>query len=88
MVLENICARKPLIICSYIYDQERGNMRFAVYNNVAYFIQSPKNIYKKIEYILTDENYADEVQSRFDNLKIDTDASKVAKLLLEHDFAR
>lgn len=88
MVLENICARKPLIICSYIYDQERGNMRFAVYNNVAYFIQSPKNIYKKIEYILTDENYADEVQSRFDNLKIDTDACKVAKLLLERDFAR
>lgn len=60
-------------------------MRFAVYNDVAYFVRSPKNIYKKIENILTDENYAKVIQKNFAKLKIDTDISKVAKLLLERN---
>lgn len=85
MVLESLCAKKPLVICAYLYNHEVGNMRFAVYNDVAYFVRSPKNIYKKIENILTDENYAKVIQKNFAKLKIDTDISKVAKLLLERN---
>ncbi|MDE6068868.1 MAG: hypothetical protein K2F89_07975 [Treponemataceae bacterium] len=78
-----LSCKKPVIISRYIHNQELGNMRFAVRNKVGYFIQKPGAIYDKIEEILEDENFDERMAENFANLKIDTDSSKIAKLLLE-----
>lgn len=83
MLMEVLCARKPVIISTYIHNQELGNMRFAVYNNVGFFIQKPRDIYKKIIDILDDNDFEERMQKNFDSLKLDTDASVVAQKLLE-----
>ncbi len=57
-------------------------MRFAVNNNVGYFIQSSRKIYKKINEILNDETFSAVMQKKFDAIRIDTDASKVAAKFL------
>lgn len=83
LLFEVLSSRKPLIISHYIHDQELGNMRFAVRNKVGYFIQKPGAIYDKVEELLEDENFDARMAANFDNLKIDTDSSKIARLLLE-----
>jgi len=82
-LLEVLSCKKPVIISRYIHNQELGNMHFAVRNKVGYFIQKPGAIYDKIEEILDDENFDERMAENFANLKIDTDSSKIAKLLLE-----
>lgn len=81
-LLEVLSFRKPVIISRYIHNQELGNMRFAVDNNVGYFIQSSRKIYKKINEILNDETFSADMQKKFDAIRIDTDASKVAAKFL------
>lgn len=82
MLMEILCARKPAIISTYIHNQELGNMRFAVYNNVGFFIQKPRAICQKIIKILNDDTFEKRMQKNFDALKLDTDASVVAEKLL------
>ncbi|MDE5898788.1 MAG: hypothetical protein K2H09_05935, partial [Treponemataceae bacterium] len=66
----------------YIHNQELGNMRFAVGNNVGYFIRKPADIFRKINELLNDSAFDEKMRHRFDSVAIDTDASKVAELLL------
>ncbi len=82
-LLEALSCRKPIIISRYIHNQELGNMRFAVQNKVGWFIQKPSKIYDKIEEIFEDQDFDSRMAKNFDALKIDTDSSKIAKLLLD-----
>jgi processive 1,2-diacylglycerol beta-glucosyltransferase/1,2-diacylglycerol 3-beta-galactosyltransferase len=82
-LLEALSCRKPIIISRYIHNQELGNMRFAVQNKVGWFIQKPSKIYDKIEEIFEDQDFGSRMAKNFDALKIDTDSSKIAKLLLD-----
>ena len=82
-LMEVLSCRKPVIICKYIHNQELGNMRFAVKHRVGWFIRRPKYIFKKINELLNDENFEENMKTRFDSISLDTDASKVAKLLFQ-----
>lgn len=82
-LFEVLSCRKPVIVCKYIHNQELGNMRFAINNRVGYFIRSPRRIFKKINELLSDTDFDSKMAHRFDNVQIDTDASKVASLLLQ-----
>ncbi|MGN0731487.1 MAG: glycosyltransferase [Treponema sp.] len=82
-LVEVLSCKKPVIICRYIHNQEKGNMQFAVNNKVGFFIQSPGKIYDKVEELLADEHFDEKMKERFAALNIDTDTNKTAKLLLE-----
>ena len=81
-LMEVLACRKPVIICKYIHNQELGNMHFAVRNKVGYFIRKPRAIYRKINELLNDSTFDEKMKHRFDSVVLDTDASKVARLLL------
>lgn len=82
-LIEVLSCKKPVIICRYIHNQEKGNMQFAVDNNVGYFIQSPGRIYDKVEELLADEQFDEKMKQRFAALNIDTDTNKTARILLD-----
>ena len=82
-LVEVLSCKKPVIICRYIHNQEKGNMLFAVNNKVGFFIQSPGKIYDKVEELLAVEHFDEKMKERFAALNIDTDTNKTAKLLLE-----
>lgn len=82
-LIEVLACRKPVIICRYIHNQEKGNMQFAVNNKVGYFIQSPSKIYDKVEELLADEDFDKKMEFRFNALSIDTNTDKTAKILLQ-----
>ncbi len=82
-LLEVLSARKPVIICRYIHNQELGNVHFAIDHKVGYFIQKSGAIYKKINELLNDGSFDEKMKKNFDSVVIDTDASKVARLLFQ-----
>lgn len=57
-------------------------MRYAIDKKVGYFIQKPNLIYKKVNQIMNQSDFDKKMKTNFDNLNIDTDCSKVAKILL------
>lgn len=82
-LIEVLSCKKPVIICRYIHNQEKGNMQFAVDNNVGYFIQKPGKIYDKVEQLLNDKDFDSRMEKNFSSLSIDTDTDKTARMLLE-----
>ena len=62
-------------------------MHFAVDHKVGYFIQKSRAIYKKINELLNDSSFDEKMKKNFDSIVIDTDASKVAKLLFQKNNA-
>lgn len=81
-LIEVLTCKKPVVICRYIHNQEKGNMMFAVKNKVGYFIQKPSRIYDKVEELLDDKDFDVKMEKRFAALNIDTDTDKTAQLLL------
>ena len=63
--------------------QELGNLRFAVSHKVGGYIRKPKLIYKKINELLNDTQFDLKMKKNFENIRIDTDASKIVKILLQ-----
>ncbi|MBP5402476.1 MAG: glycosyltransferase [Treponema sp.] len=82
-LIEVLTCKKPVIICRYIHNQEKGNMLFAVNNKVGFFIQKPAAIYEKVEELLYDEHFDEKMEKTFAALKINTDTDKTARILLE-----
>jgi len=82
-LLEMLECRKPVIICKYIHNQELGNMRFAVRNGVGWFIQNPHDIYLKINEILSGGGCCRTLDRNFGRIRIDTDASVAARILMD-----
>ena len=82
-LMEVISCRKPVVIIKYIHNQELGNMRFAVDHKVGWYITKPRDVYRKINELLVDKNFDEEMKKNFDSVHLDTDAGKVASLLLE-----
>ena len=80
--MEVLLKKKPVIICRYIHGQELGNVEFALKNHVGFFIRKGADISKKVEELFLDgEKYA-QLCENLGNLAIDTDSSKVARLVL------
>jgi UDP-N-acetylglucosamine:LPS N-acetylglucosamine transferase len=82
-LMEVLYSRKPVIIIKYIHNQELGNMHYAVRHNVGYYIRNPRSVYRKINELLNDENFDIKMKHNFDSVNLDTDAGKIATLLLE-----
>ncbi len=82
-LMEVLSCRKPVIIIKYIHNQELGNMRFAVKHNVGYYIRRSGNVFRKINELLNDTGFDVKMKKNFDSINLDTDAGKIATLLLE-----
>ena len=82
-MLEVLSSKKPVRICRDIHHQELGNLRFAVSHKVGWYIRKPKLIYKKINELLNDTQFDLKMKKNFENIRIDTDASKIVKILLQ-----
>jgi len=82
-VMEIVASHKPLIISNYIHNQELGNMQFVVHNHVGYYIRHSADIYAKIEEIFNSEDTYNKATHSFGTLKLDTDAEKIVRYILE-----
>lgn len=84
-LIEVLKSKKPVIISTYMHGQELGNVRFTIRNRIGWYIRKPNDICRQINKLFSDEKYYDEIAHNLEKLEIDTDVSKIAKLVYEKD---
>jgi processive 1,2-diacylglycerol beta-glucosyltransferase/1,2-diacylglycerol 3-beta-galactosyltransferase len=81
LVMETLAMCKPLIISTYIHGQETGNMRYVTKNGAGWFIQKPKDIYKKLLTLARDPDYAGKTADNAQKLNIRPDVQPLAEYI-------
>ena len=87
-LMETFAARKPAVICEFIYGQELGNVQFAVDNGLGKFCRNPSDICDAVELILSDDKRRMAVENRLSDIPISFDAGKVVDILFQRNFSQ
>ena len=82
-VMEVLLLRKPLIITSYMYGQERGNVEFVVDNRLGFFVQRPAGVRDRVEHILGDERNLKIIRENIARVEIRNGTDQIADYILD-----
>jgi processive 1,2-diacylglycerol beta-glucosyltransferase/1,2-diacylglycerol 3-beta-galactosyltransferase len=82
LTMETLALHKPLIISTYIHGQELGNVRYVTRNGAGWFIQRPRDIYKKLLYLASAPDYASRVAGNVRRLGIKSDTAALADYIM------
>jgi processive 1,2-diacylglycerol beta-glucosyltransferase/1,2-diacylglycerol 3-beta-galactosyltransferase len=85
-VMEALVLEKPLVIVSYMYGQERGNVDFVVKNRLGFFIERPSEIRKRIEEVVSEPGKLDALGRRIRDKGIENGTEAVADYLLSEQM--
>ncbi len=77
-VFEALCSKKPVIISTYLRNQELGNMRYVIDNKVGWYIENPKKIAHFAHELLNNSLELQKVKNSLESLHIDTNTKKIA----------
>ena len=83
-IKEALQLRKPLILNSYVWGQERGNVNFCVNNKIGFYITSPKEVAEKIIEIEQNPQILKELKSNIDNLNLYNGSDEIARKIYEY----
>ncbi len=84
-VMEFFACRKPVVMSSFIYGQELGNVQFVVDNGIGFFVQKPKKIGQLVTDLIKDEKRLSVIQRNFDKLDVSFDGRKIVDYLIDRD---
>ena len=82
-LMEVLAARKPVVICEFIYGQELGNVQFAVDNGLGKFYRKPSDICDAVDYLIADDKRHLALEKRLSNIPISFDTGKTVDMLFE-----
>ncbi len=80
-VFELLCAKKPVIISTYLRNQELGNVHFVEEQKVGKYIHNKKEIALYAHELLNNDEKYSEIKDWLEKLTIDTDTRKIADYL-------
>lgn len=81
-VMEFYACRKPVVMSSFIYGQELGNVQFVVDNGIGFFVQKSKKIGQVVSDLLKDEKRLSLIQKNFDCLDVSFDGQRIVDCLM------
>lgn len=81
-VMEVLLLRKPLIITSYMYGQERGNVDFVQQNRLGFFVRRPEMVRERVEHILGVPDNLAAIQENIDRIQIRSGTERIADYIL------
>jgi len=82
-MFEVLKLRKPLILTSYLYGQERGNVDFVVRNRLGFLAPNPKSMIKILKRFLSDASLRTQVNQRISALHIGNGTAAITKYIVE-----
>ncbi len=87
-VMETLMLEKPMVITSYIWAQEKGNVEFVIKNKVRYYETDPKKASKKAKLLLQNKRTIAQFQTNIKKVNIIKNGSKdIAKYIFDYkDF--
>ena len=82
-VLEVLATGKPIIFSTYIRGQELGNVLYAVYNGVGWYIKKPRDILEKAFTLTEDDALRGRLREKIDSLGIRNGLEEMASFIHE-----
>jgi len=82
-VLETLGHGKPIILSSYIWEQEKGNMEFVVNNQLGFYEPKPKELAKRLEFLLNNPKEIEKLTTNTQNLNLASGIGDLVKYLVE-----
>lgn len=70
VVMETIALKRPLIITSYIWEQEKGNVAFVLKNGLGYYEPDLSEVASRVKEVLFDEEIKAKLEKNFEQVKI------------------
>ena len=86
VVFESLLLKKPLVLNSYIWQQEQGNMEFVVKNKVGYYEPKPSKLASRVLEILFDDKKILELKDNIDKLKLKNGVAEVTRYILTEKY--
>ncbi len=80
-IMEALILEKPLIITSYIWEQEKGNVEFVEENHLGFYEKHPKKVVEKVRKLLFDENQVKVFRENIKKVGIKNGTSDIAKFI-------
>lgn len=84
-MMEVIAQHKPVVISSFIYGQELGNVQFAVDNGLGSFFRKPEDICSSVLSILSDGDKKKETGKNFNSIPVSFDTPAFVDSLMTED---
>lgn len=81
-VMEVLLLEKPLIITSYMYGQERGNVDFVKSNRLGYFVRRPEGVRNRVEHLLANEENLQILRENISRAGIENGTEQIADYIL------
>lgn len=82
-LIEVLSQKKPVVLCSFIYGQEAGNVDFAIRNRVGIFKRKSRDIIDYVEKLFNNEAYYNSIQNNLQTLPLDVNCDKITDILLK-----
>lgn len=80
-VMETLILEKPLIITSYIWEQEKGNVEFVVENSLGFYETKPKKVPEKVKKLLFDQQQVERFKENIKKANIKNGTTEIAKFI-------
>ncbi|MEN2997536.1 MAG: glycosyltransferase [Brevinematia bacterium] len=83
-VMEVLLIGKPLIITSYLWEQEKGNVEFVLQNKLGLFETNPKKVAQIVSKLISNEEELKTLSENIKKAEIKNGVTEVAKFI--HEF--
>ncbi len=84
-VLEALMLQKPLIVCQYVFGQEKGNVDFVRRERVGIYAEDPKEIVRYIERLVDEPHLYNEYRERIQALQLRNGTSEIADFIVDYE---
>jgi processive 1,2-diacylglycerol beta-glucosyltransferase/1,2-diacylglycerol 3-beta-galactosyltransferase len=82
-IFEIIARKKPLIIYSYIWKQELGNLNFVLQNKLGWYINNPSKVIQKIDTLSQNQDLYQQTNQKLQNYDLHYSAKETVEKILE-----
>ncbi len=83
MVMETVLLKKPMIITHYIWEQEKGNMRFVADNKLGFYEPSINKLPTLLKKMLHDASTAEELKRNGEHITIRNGTADIADYIYQ-----
>ncbi len=81
-LMEALILEKPLIISTYLYGQEKGNVEFVVENRAGFYAPTPEEVVEKIRLLTENDEVWKKMRSNIRSLNIRNGTGPIAEYIL------
>lgn len=81
-VMEALMLKKPLIITSYLYGQERGNVDFLIKNRIGYYIDKPSSLIDTLRMFIRHPTMFYMLTKRINRLRLHIGTDRISKFIV------